>query len=285
MDTYELNSHKQGKSICLIVIGISFLLSILFGFLYYRQLGKRPLIKYPTYTLSTNDWVSGNVIITVTNPSEKISAYSFDGGVNFQDDNNYEAVENGNYIIVVKDIKGRLSEKITVTLRNIDKEPPIISMENPTTVQLGRQYNLKTGVIVTDEESGLNGEYTVTPRTIDTSTAGTYTITYTAFDKAGNYIEKQRTIIVKDIVGSTYYRYRTATNENYQCEPYNCNCVVTNTALTSKSCPTGYNYEAPDKCCQTCYKTCKKTTWSDWSEWSQTKVNPSTTVEVETKVE
>ena len=158
-------------------------------------------------------------------------------------------------------------------------------MENPTTIQLGKQFNLKTGVIVTDEASGLNGDYTVTPKTIDTSKEGTYTITYTAFDKAGNYSEKQRTITVKDVVGKTYYRYRTATVENYQCEEYQCNCVVTNTAKESQTCPTGYSYQEPDKCCQSCYKTCKKTKWGEWSSWSQTKVNPSSSVEVETKVE
>ena len=285
MGTYELRNHKQGKMICLIVIAASFLFAILFGFLYYKELKKRPLIKYPTYTLSETSWTSKDVVITITNPSEKISEYSFDGGVNFQESNEYVVPENGNFSLAVKDINGRLSKVVPIAIRNIDKNNPIINMENPTTVQLGTAFNLKTGVIVTDDESGLNTEYSVTPKEIDTSQEGSFIVTYTAFDKVGNYSEKQRTIIVKDVVGKTYYRYRTAKVENFQCEPYMCNCVVTNAASENKSCPTGYSYQEPDKCCQTCYKMCTKTTWGDWSEWGQTKVNPSTTVEVETKVE
>ena len=285
MGTYEMISHKLGKRISLIVLISSFLLIVLFVFLYYKELQKRPLIKYPTYTLSSKDWVNDKVVVTVTNPSDKVMSYSFDGGNTYQDSNVYEVFENGNFSIVVKDINGRLSKTIPISITNIDKENPVISMESSTTVQLGKPFNLKTGVIITDNESGLNGDYTITPKSIDTNVEGTYTVTYTAFDKVGNYIEKQRTIVVKDIIGNTYYRYRTATVTNYQCEPYNCSCVTAATAKENKSCPTGYNYQEPDKCCQVCYKTCKNTTWSEWSEWSQTKVNPSLTVEVETKVE
>ncbi len=286
MDTYEMNSHSKGKNIALITLIVSVVLAILFGFLYIREIGKRPLIKYPTYTLSTNEWTSDNIIITVTNPSEKISEYSFDGGKTYQEDNIYEVVENGNYEIIVKDKNGRLSKSIPFAIRNIDKEPPVISTENTTTIEAGKQFSLKSGVIVTDDGSGVNGAFTVTPNTIDTNKPGTYNITYTAFDKVGNYSEKQRTIVVKEAIqGKVYYRYRTATIENYQCEPYQCNCINSKTASETGTCPTGYTYKEPGQCCNTCYKTCKKTNWGEWSRWSETKVNPSATVEVETKVE
>ena len=110
---------------------------------------------------------------------------------------------------------------------------------------------------------------------------GTYTVIYTAFDKVGNYSEKERTITVKDIQGSTYYRYRTSTTESYQCEPYNCSCDITNT----NTCPSTRTFVEPNQCCKTCYKTCKNVVWSEWSEWSQEKVTPNATTEVETKIE
>jgi len=282
MDTYEKNSHSKGKMISLIVLIVSILFSILFGYLYIREIGKRPLVDYPTYTLSTSEWTNGNVVITITNPSDKISGYSFDGGKNYQEENTYEVIENSNFELIVKDKNGRLSKKIPIVIRNIDKEPPVITTENITTIEAGKQFSLKNGVIVTDEGSGVNGNYVVTPNTLDTNKAGTYTFTYTAFDKVGNYTEKQRTIVVKEAIqGKVYYRYRTATIENYQCEPYLCNCQ----AGTQTSCPTGYSLNEDSKCCSTCYKTCKKTNWGEWSKWSPTKVNPSATVEVETKVE
>ena len=285
MDTFERRSHKQGKMIAILVMVFSVLMIGLFGYLYYADLKSKPLIKYPTYKLSTSEWTSGNVTIEVTNDASKISGYSFDGGKNFQSSNTYEVLENDRFIIVVKDINGKLSKMLPINIHNIDKVAPQINFENPTTVQLGSNFSLRSGVVVNETDSGLSNNYVVTPDKIDTSKEGKYKVTYTAFDKVGNYTEKKRTIIVSDVIGRTYYRYRTSTTESYQCEPYNCNCVVSQTAIQNRKCPSGYVFEDPDKCCQTCYKICKKTTWSEWSEWSQNKVNPSTTTEVETKVE
>lgn len=284
MVTYDKVSHKLEIKIAIIVLISCTVLAILFGFLYSRELKKRPLIKYPTYTLSTKDWTSGDVVISVTNPSEKIESYSFDGGTNFQESNEYSVKENGNYVIVVKDINGRLSKTTPLVVRNIDKNPPVINFENKTTVQLNSTFNLRTGVIVTDEESGLHDSYVVTPKEIDTSIPGTYTVTYSAYDKVGNSTTKERTITVNDIKGVTYYRYRTAKVETYECEPYLCNCVTSNTAFETKSCEVGYTFEEPNKCCKTCYKVCKKNNWGEWSNWSTVKVNPSSTVEVETEI-
>lgn len=285
METYERKNHKKGKLITIGIMAYSFLMIIFFGFLYYNDYKEKALIDYPVYKLSTTEWTSGNVIIEVTNNPSQISGYSFDGGKNFQQSNSYEVLENGTFPIVIKDKNGKLSKTILVNVKNIDKESPQLNFENPTTVQLNSNFSLRSGVVVNEEGSGLSNNYVTVPDKIDTSVEGTYTVTYTVFDKVGNYTEKQRTIIVTDIQGRTYYRYRTSTTEAYQCEPYNCNCVESNQALSSKTCPTGYVFEEPNKCCRTCYKTCKRTNWSQWSDWSQNKVNPSANTEVETKVE
>jgi len=285
METYERRNHKLAKIILISVIGISVLLIGLLIYLYVQDQNRKPLIKYPLYELSTKDWTSGNVTITITNPKSKISAYSFDGGKNFQDSPTYEVLENGVFLLTVKDKNDRLSKTISVAIRNIDKEAPQINFENPTTVQLNYNFSVRNGVVITENGSGLSNNYVATPDKIDTTHEGTYEVTYTAFDKVGNYTEKKRTIIVKDIVGRTYYRTRSISTENYQCEPYACNCVVTETAKQNKTCPSGFNFNEPDKCCQTCYKTCKRTNYGEWSDWTQKKVVPSANLEVETKVE
>lgn len=286
METYERRNHKQGKMICIITMVFSILMIGLFTYLYIDKLNRRPLIDYPTYLLSTKDWTNENVVIQVTNNPEKVSAYSFDGGKNFQSSGNYEVPENGRFIIVLKDVNGRLSKQLPVNITNIDKVAPQINFENPTTVQLNNNsFSLRSGVVVNEEGSGLNNNYVVVPDKIDITKEGTYTVTYTAYDNVGNHTEKKRTIIVKDVIGRTYYRYRTSTTETYQCEPYNCNCVSSNDIANSKTCGTGYVFESPNKCCQTCYKTCSKVTWSNWSNWSQKKVTANSTTEVETKVE
>ena len=285
METYERRNHKLAKIITISVMGISFLLIILFIVLMISDSKKQPLIKYPTYQLSTKEWTSGNVIIEVTNDKTKIKAYSFDGGKNFQDEPTYEVLANDVFVLVVKDINDRLSKKVSIPIRNIDKEAPQINFENPTTVQLNSTFSVRNGVVITENGSGLSNNYVATPDKIDLTKEGTYEVTYTAYDKVGNYTEKKRTIIVKDIIGRTYYRTRTVSTENYQCEPYACNCVESPEIEKNKSCGTGYTFNEPNKCCQTCYKTCKRTNYGEWSDWTQDKKVPSATLEVETKVE
>lgn len=280
------NTHKREKTILICIIVFSVIMIGLFTYLLIVDIKNQPLIEYPRYTLSSTEWTSTNVIITVNTEDGKIASYSFDGGKNYQESNTYEVPSNGEFYIIVKDINGRTSKITPVSIQNIDKDAPIISFEGTTTVQLGSKFSLRNGVSTTDGNgSGIGGNYVVVPDSIDTSVAGEYTVTYTVFDKVGNYTEKQRKIIVMDINGKTYYRYRTATYENYQCDAYMCNCVRSESAKLSLTCPTGYTFNEPDKCCQTCYKTCKKTVWSEWSEWSQEKVTATSTREVETKIE
>ena len=283
MQIYEKRSHKLGKSIALLVMLCSLGAIIGLVILYGVDNKRKPLIKYPLYELSEKGWTSSNVTITVTNDSNKIQSYSFDGGKNFQESSSYEVLENGVFMLVVKDINGKLSKAVSVAIRNIDKDAPQINFENPTIVQLGTNFSVRTGVVVVEDGSGLSNSYVATPNSIDTSQEGTYEVIYTAVDKVGNYTEKTRTIIVKDIVGRTYYRSRSVSQETYQCEPYECNCFKPSN--NSTSCPTGYSLNGDSKCCQTCHKTCKKTVYGDWSEWQQKKIEPKGDLEVETKVE
>ena len=283
--SFQRKKHKNAKIIIILIMIFSFIMIGIFGYFLYLDIKNRPLVDYPKYTLSTTTWTSSNIIITVLNDEGNISSYSFDGGKNFQESNIYEVPENGEFYIVVKDINGRTSKMVPVSINIIDKEAPIISFENNTTVKLNSNFSLRNGVLCYDNDSGLNSNYVTVPDKIDTSIPGEYIVKYTAFDKVGNYTEKERKIIISDIKGTTYYRYRDATIESYQCDGYACNCVVTESAQINKNCPSGYTFNEPDKCCQTCYKTCKKTTWGEWSEWSTKKIEPNGTREVETKVE
>lgn len=282
--TFQRKNHKKEKIIVILVMIFSVIMIGLFSYFLYLNIQSQPLIKYPIYTLSTTEWTSGNVVITIDSQNGQISSYSFDGGKNYQDSNSYEVLTNGDFYLTVKDTNGRISKTIPISIKNIDKDAPIISFENPTTVQLGSNFSLRSGVQAYDEGSGLNSNYITVPDKIDTSVPGVYTVRYTAFDKVGNYTEKERQITVSDIQGKTYYRYRNATIESYSCEPYMCNCVVSSSALQNQTCPSGYTFNEPDKCCQTCYKTCKRTNWGEWSEWSQEKISATPTREVETKI-
>ena len=74
----------------------------------------------------------------------------------------------------------------------VDTTAPVITVdgENPATVELGATY--------TDAGATADGGETVTTSgTVDTSTVGTYTITYSATDAAGNTGTATRTVIVE----------------------------------------------------------------------------------------
>ena len=76
-----------------------------------------------------------------------------------------------------------------------DTTAPVItiSSDNPSTVILGGTYS-DAGATATDAE---DGTVTVSSSgTVDTHTAGTYTITYSASDKAGNNQTASRTVYV-----------------------------------------------------------------------------------------
>ena len=72
-------------------------------------------------------------------------------------------------------------------------------MINPVTVEVGDAYT-DAGATASDA----SGSATVTSSgTVDTSTPGTYTITYTATDASGNTSTATRTVIVEDTIDPT----------------------------------------------------------------------------------
>lgn len=277
-------SNAKKKQIIIIVIVFSILAIIGLGVGLFLYLDSRPLINIPMVSLSTEEWTSENIKLIVDNSDGNIDTYSFDCGATFQSNSEYVVTENGEYCVQVTDINGRLSKKNILYVNNIDREPPTMVFENTSTIQLHSKFSVRSGVQVSDKQSGLSNDYTVTPSEIDTSSEGEYMLTYSAFDKAGNFVEKSRLIIIKDITGRTYYRYRTGKLESYECEPYLCKCVKSTSAVQTGSCPSSYSLDENGQCCQTCYNVCKEMVWGEWSDWQQKKVVANSTTEVETMI-
>lgn len=85
------------------------------------------------------------------------------------------------------------STAVSYTIANIDKQDPTITLNgtNPTDTYIGDAFT-DPSAVCTDNDS-----CTVTQTgTVDTNTLGTYTITYTATDPAGNNISITRTVNV-----------------------------------------------------------------------------------------
>ncbi len=274
--------NRRKKHIVILIMIVCVLLIMVLGVSLYFYMANLPLINIPMVSLSTEDWTRENIVLYVDSDQNKIKTYSFDGGKTWQTNRSITVTENGEYTIQVMDINDKLSKSTFVSITNIDREPPVLVFENSTTVQMGSNFSVRNGVQATDKESGISNNYTVVPDNIDMSVEGEYNLTYSVFDKAGNFVEKTRTIIVKDIKGRTYYRSRKVTTSNYKCEPYLCNCVTSSAIVEVGSCPTGYTLNDEKQCCQTCYKTCQSKTYSDWSDWQQKKIVANANTEVET---
>lgn len=95
-----------------------------------------------------------------------------------------------------KDIKiGEIKYRFEVTAFIPDTTPPVITLNgtNPLQLFIGQPYEEK-GATATDETDG-NVSVEI-DGTVDTSTAGSYTVTYSAADTSGNQSQSTRTVTV-----------------------------------------------------------------------------------------
>ena len=123
-----------------------------------------------------------------------LSVNSSTGVVSLDTDPDYEIKSSYSFTVTASDAAGNTSDPTTVTflINDLDEIPPIITVlgDNPATVEMGSTY--------TDAGATADGGETVTATgTVDTSTVGTYTITYSATDGT-NTGTATRTVTVVD---------------------------------------------------------------------------------------
>ncbi|WP_163936442.1 immunoglobulin-like domain-containing protein [Paraferrimonas sp. SM1919] len=81
------------------------------------------------------------------------------------------------------------------TTTSTDNTPPVITLVGNESIEV--VYNAKFGDLGAQANDDTDGAITVTTQgTVDTSTAGTYEITYTATDASGNSSQATRTVVV-----------------------------------------------------------------------------------------
>ncbi len=106
----------------------------------------------------------------------------------------------GNYTVTYKGIdkSGNTTTK-TREVKIVDNKPPIIKLNNQDTIYLGidgkyREYNATVSDNVSNNlKATISGADQIIPGKL-----GTYYVTYTATDKAGNTATKDRTVIIRD---------------------------------------------------------------------------------------
>ena len=143
------------------------------------------------------NWTNKNVQIKVNVKSDKdILAYSFDGGLTWQDSNIKEIDKNQILEIIVKDVEGNTTPKSIVDITKIDKEKPQALIYIDSIDKDGINLKITSDDIGSgiDLVSFLGGNYT-NQTTYRITKAGTYYVTVK--DKAGNISEKA-SIDIKD---------------------------------------------------------------------------------------
>ena len=133
--------------------------------------------------------------ISVNDYDERIKEYSFDGGRTWQESNIYKVCENGNIAVRVRNKKQEEIGKGSINVTKVDNITPTI-IARDVIIKIGDDIDLLEDVNAIDNESGINGHIGYTPKKIDTSKEGTYSVTYKVYDKAGNLATKIRTITV-----------------------------------------------------------------------------------------
>ncbi|MDA8641887.1 DUF5011 domain-containing protein, partial [Flavobacteriaceae bacterium] len=114
------------------------------------------------------------------------------GDVTLISDPDYETKSSYSFTVTATDNAGNTSDPtpVTFSITDIDEIPPVITVLSGTdTVGIGKKW--------TDAGATADGGETITSSgTVDTSKVGTYTITYTAKDDAGNEGTATRTVTV-----------------------------------------------------------------------------------------
>lgn len=121
-----------------------------------------------------------------------------DGNItnNITKSSNIDPTELGVYLVTYKVVdSGGLETQINEFVRVVDTTDPIINLIKGTIdVSIGDIVDLMYGVSVSDNYTPSNGiQIDIDPTTLNTTTAGVFTVTYKATDSSGNYKEAFRT--------------------------------------------------------------------------------------------
>lgn len=106
--------------------------------------------------------------------------------------------------------RGKRSREVVSEVFYVDRTPPevILSGAAPQTVECGDPYS-EQGASVTDnldpdiKAGKLDGKLEIDSSQVNTAKCGTYTVTYTSTDHAGNETTVEREVIVRDTIAPT----------------------------------------------------------------------------------
>ena len=147
---------------------------------------------------------------SVFNKLKGVSAYdAWDGEINLTSSNVVGDINTGvigpyQLTYTATDSEGNTASKtITVNVVEPEKNIPTINAINKT-IFVGQTIDLMAGITASDVEDGdVTSKVTVSPSTIDTTSAKEVSVKYSVTDNDGNLAEKIITVIVSDVFEET----------------------------------------------------------------------------------
>ena len=156
-------------------------------------------------TANPNTWTKDNVTLTFTPISTNGFArnpYSWDGGVNWLNSQNYTTSKNGDYTLLVKDMYGNVYHSNIVSVNNIDKVAPTLDLEQQGNNLIITSTDAQSGVARiawvggTITSATTLKEYSGNQQTVncvaELPNNGTYTVY--VYDEAGNMNSVNKTV-------------------------------------------------------------------------------------------
>ena len=158
-------------------------------------------IEYNSDLINSNGWAKEDIPVTILGQGNLyycIASSECEPNIQLPIGNNTEFIntEGNNYLCAISKNSLGSSDKECINVK-LDKTMPTISGIEDIIVDQNATVNLKEGINYSDGLSGIEGELTIEPATINTSIPGTKRITYKVSDKAGNVREIIRNIIVE----------------------------------------------------------------------------------------
>ena len=121
----------------------------------------------------------------------------------FDKDYDFDTIGERDVEVVLTDLGGnelKVDTKVTVAK---DTEPPVISGTKDIEINMGDTIAYKSGITVTDNLD-TNVQLDIDNTAVDVKTPGTYPVTYTAKDAAGNETTASISVIVKEPEAGVY---------------------------------------------------------------------------------
>ncbi|WP_458626247.1 immunoglobulin-like domain-containing protein [Winogradskyella sp. PC D3.3] len=162
---------------------------------------------YSEFNATANDNCSGNISGSIVIDASAVNTATV-----------------GSYAVTynVSDSEGNPASQVTRTVNVVDTTSPIITLNGPATVNLDAcdTYN-ELGATANDGCLAI-GSVTIGGDTVDTTTVGSYTVTYNVSDNEGNpAIQLTRTVNVLDITSPIITLNGPATVNLDACDTYN----------------------------------------------------------------